>query len=327
MTTGRRLRQWATRVCSARTMEQLIDPVIADLQHEYARTKATRQLLRAGIVLLRGYGAFWLVLAVHLAAMSLHRTIRGIRTSYVESFNGAVMPAVIAMVILTVALIAVPAQRSNQHGPLGTWLLVLLLPQSIPFSIPLSLFTGIVCGLRRRPVTKTVRRTVVSLGLAGTLVSVSTIVWVVPVANQAFRTTIARRVILKGPPEMSSRELRNYAVTLRDQGELAKAGDLLFSFHARWALAGAALVFSVFGLGVTALRLGRIATVLVVATACVVYGSYFEELHELARARLSLFSHEGVALMFAWLPNVLMLLTSLAFLTKRDDQRLTTAII
>jgi len=77
---------------------------------------------------------------------------------------------------------------------------------------------------------------------------------------------------------------------------------------------------------VTALRLGRIATVLVVATACVVYGSYFEELHELTRARLSLFSHEGVALMFAWFPNVLMLLTSLAFLTKRDDQR-STAII
>ena len=326
MTTGRRLQQWAKRVCSARTMEQLIDPVIADLQHEYARTKATRQMLGAGIVLLRGYCAFWIVLAVHVSAMWLDRTIRGLRTLYEESFNGVVMPAVVAMVIVSVALIAVPAQRSNQQGLLGIWLLVLLLPQSIPLSIPLSLFTGIVCGLRRRPVTKTVRRTVVILGLAGTLVSASTIVWVVPVANQAFRTAIARRVILEGLAEMSSRELRNYAVALRDQGELAKAGDALFSFHARWALAGAALVFSVFGLGVTALRLGRIATVLVVGTACVVYGSYFEELHELARPRLSLFSHEGVALMFAWLPNVLMLLTSLAFLTKRDDRRSPTTI-
>jgi hypothetical protein len=327
MTTGRLLRKWAKRVCSARTMEQLIDPVIADLQHEYARTKATRQMLRAGIVLLRGYCAFWIVLAVHLPTMWLHRTIRGLRTSCKESFNGAVMPAVIAMVIVNVALIAAPAQRSNQHGLLGIWLLVLLLPQSIPFSIPLSLFTGIVCGLRRRHVTKTVRRSVVILGLAGSLVSASTIVWLVPVANQAFRTAIARRVILEGPAEMSSRELRNYAVALRDQGDLERAGDLLFSFHARWALAGAALVFSVFGLGVTALRLGRIATVLVVATTCVVYGSYFDELHELAQDQLSLFSHEAVALMFAWLPNVLMLLTSLAFLTKRDDQRSTTTII
>jgi lipopolysaccharide export LptBFGC system permease protein LptF len=320
MTTGRRLRQWANRVCSARTMEQLIDPVIADLQHEYERTKAAGQVLRAGFVLLRGHCAFWTVMMVHVPAIWLHRTIGGFRASYQESFIRAVMPAVITMVTLSVALIAVPAQRSNQHGLVGIWLLVLLLPQSIPFSIPLSLFTGIVCGLRRRPVTKKVCRTVVILGVAGTLVSASTIVWVVPVANQAFRTVIARRVLLEGPAEMSSRELRDRALALRNQGHTAKAGDLLFSYHARWALAGAALVFAVFGLGVTALRLGRVATVLVVATACVVYVNYFYELHELARPRLSVFSHEGVAFTLAWLPNLLMLLTSLAFLTKRDQR-------
>jgi len=321
MTTGRRLRQWANRVCSARTMEQLIDPVIADLQHEYERTKATGQVLRAGFVLLRGHCAFWTVMMVHVPAIWLHRTIGGFRASYQESFIRAVVPAVITMVALSVALVAAPAQSINQRDPLGIWLLILLLPQSIPFSIPLSLFTGIVCGLRQRPVTRNVRRTVVVLGLAGTLVSASTIVWIVPIANQAFRTVIARRVILEGPAEMSSRELRDQALALRNQGHTAKAGDLLFSYHARWALAGAALVFAVFGLGVTALRLGRVATVLVVATACVVYVNYFYELHELARPRLSLFSHEGIAFTFAWLPNLLMLLTSIAFLTKPADRR------
>lgn len=321
MTTGRRLRQWANRVCSARTMEQLIDPVIADLQHEYERTKATGQVLRAGFVLLRGHCAFWTVVMVHAPAIWLHRTIGGFRASYQESFIRAVVPAVITMVTLSVALVASPAQSINQRDLLGAWLLILLLPQSIPFSIPLSLFTGIVCGLRQRPVTKNVRRTVVVLGLAGTLVSASTIVWIVPIANQAFRTVIARRVVLEGPAEMSSRELRNYALAFRNQGDLENAGELLFSFHARWALAGAALVFAVFGLGVTALRLRRVATVLVVATACVVYVSYFEELHQLAQPRLSLFSHEGVAFTLAWLPNLLMLLTSLAFLTKDHDRR------
>jgi len=302
-------------------MQHVIDPVIADLQHEYERTKATRQGLRAGIVLLRGYCAFWTVVMVHVPAMWLHRTIGGLSASHQESFIRAVVPAVLTMVTLSVALVASPAHSINQRDLLGAWLVILLLPQSIPFSIPLSLFTGIVCGLRLRPVTRTVRRTVVILGLAGTLVSAGTIAWVVPVANQAFRTAIARRVLLEGPAEMSSHELRSHALALRDQGRLAEAGDLLFSFHARWALAGAALVFAVFGLGVIALRLGRVATVLVVATACVVYVSYFEELHELARPRLSLFSHEGTALTFAWLPNVLMLVTSLACLTKRDDRR------
>jgi lipopolysaccharide export LptBFGC system permease protein LptF len=121
---------------------------------------------------------------------------------------------------------------------------------------------------------------------------------------------------------MSSRELRADGLALRERGDLARAGDLLLSFHARWALAGAAFVFAVFGLGVAALRLGRIATILVAATAFVVYVNYF---FELSQSRLSsVFSNEGVAFTVAWLPNLFMVLTSLAFLTKRDDGRVPT---
>jgi Lipopolysaccharide export system permease LptF/LptG len=324
MTKGRRLRQWANRVCSARTMEQFIDPVIADLQHEYEQANTAGQTLRTTGVLLRGYGAFWRVLTVDVPAMWWRRTMDDLRTSHQDSFIRAVVPAAITMLMGSVALVVVPAQNINQRGVVGAWLLILLLPQSIPFSIPLSLFTGIVFGLRCRPLTTRVRRAVIVVGLAGTLVSAATIVWAVPVANQAFRTTIARRVILEGPAEMSSRELRDTALALRDRGALARAGDLLLSFHARWALAGAAFVFAVFGLGVAALRLGRIATVLIAATAFVVYVNYF---FELSQSRLSsVFSHEGVAFTVAWLPNLLMVLTSLAFLTKRDPPRLSTGI-
>jgi hypothetical protein len=156
------------------------------------------------------------------------------------------------------------------------------------------------------------------LGLVGTVVSASTIIWVVPVANQAFRTALAGRVLLEGPGEMSPRELRENALALRSHGRTAQAGDMLFSYHARWALAGAALVFTLFGLGVIALGVGRIATILVDATAFVLYVTYFAEL---GQAR-SVFSHEGLAVTFAWLPNVLILLTSLAFLTKRNEERI-----
>lgn len=322
MTKGRRLRRWAGRLCSARTMEQLIDPVIADLQHEYEQANAAQQTLRRTAVLLRGYGAFWRVLTVDIPATWLRRSIGELRASHHDLFVRAVVPAAIAMVAANVSLVVVPAQNINQRGLVGAWLLILLLPQSIPFSIPLSLFTGIVFGLRYRPLTTRVRRAVVVVGLAGTLLSAATIVWAVPVANQAFRTTIARRVILKGPSELSSRELRARGLALRDQGHLAKAGDLLLSFHARWALAGSAAVFAVFGLGVAALRLGRVATLLIAATAFVMYVNYF---FELSQSRLSsVFSHEGVAFTFAWLPNLLMMLTGLVFLTQRDDERVPT---
>lgn len=321
MTIGRRLYQLANSVCSARTMEQLIEPVIADLQHEHGRVKASPQALRTGLVLLRGYSAFWTVLTVHVPAMWLHRTVSGFRASHRESFSRAVVPAAITMVMVSAALIAEPARRIGQPDVPAAWLLILLLPQSIPFGVPLSIFTGIVWGLRLRPLTGQVRRIVVVVGLAGTFVSASTIVWVVPVANQAYRTVIARRVILEGRGEMSPREIREYALAMRNQGRTAKAGHMLLEYHARWALAGAAFVFAVFGLGVTALRLGRAGTIMVAVTALVVYVRYFGEL---GKSPSSIFSHEGVALTFAWLPNLLVLLTGTVFLTKRDNRRFLT---
>jgi hypothetical protein len=41
---GERLRAWASRVCSARAMTRLIDPVIADLQSEYAEAASRKQV-------------------------------------------------------------------------------------------------------------------------------------------------------------------------------------------------------------------------------------------------------------------------------------------
>jgi len=316
MTKGHRLRQWATRVCSAQTMARLIDPVIADLQHEYERAKADRRGLRAAIILLRGYWAFWKVFTLQVPAVLL----REFRVSHRDSFVRMAVPAAIAMVMACAALIVEPARSIRQRDMLGVWLVILLLPQAIPFSVPISIFTGIAYGLRRRPLTRRVRRFVLMLGLAGTLVSASTIIWVVPTANQTFRTVIARQVVIEGPPEMSSRELRDHALAWKSRGQTAKAGDLLFAFHARWALAGAALAFAIFGLGVTGLRLGRIATVLVAATAFVVYVTYFAELGQ-ARSS-SVFSHEGLAVTFAWLPNLLILLTGLAFLTNEPRRTL-----
>lgn len=301
-------------------MERLIDPVIADLQHECDRAKATGQALRTGIVWVRGYCAFWRVFTLHVPAVWLQRTIGEFRASHHESFIRMVLPAAIAMVMACAALIVEPARSIRQPGMLGVWLVILLVPQSIPFSVPLGLFTGIAYGLRRRPVTRQVRRLVVILGLTGTLASASTIIWVLPIANQAFRTAVARRVVIEGPGEMSTHQIREQALALRNQGRMSKAGDLLLTYHARWALVGAAFVFAVFGLGVTTLGLGRVATIMLAATALVLYVTYFDQLGA-ARAS-SVFSHEGAAVLFAWLPNVLILLTSLAFLTKRDGQNL-----
>ena len=48
----------ASRVCSARTMERLIDPVIADLQAEYAEAIRDGRTWRSWVALIVGYIAF-----------------------------------------------------------------------------------------------------------------------------------------------------------------------------------------------------------------------------------------------------------------------------
>jgi len=216
------------------------------------------------------------------------------------------------MIILTALFIAMPLQRPPSHDHHMGWLIFLLLPQSLPLSLPFSLLVGVLYGLHNRPVTIPLRRTILMIGLVGSLSSFGTIKWLVPSANHAFRVTLAGRDVVRGPGEIPLGSLREHALAIKNDGQLDGAGGLLFSYHARWALVGAAVAFALFGLGVTALRAGRAATAGIAALGCVVYVAYF---FELSYVRTSVFSDERVALGLAWLPNILLILASVIFLS------------
>ena len=215
--------------------------------------------------------------------------------------------AAITMVILTAPFIAITWQTLPSYDHMA-WLLFLCLPQSLSLSIPLSLLVGVVHGLRDRPVTIPLRRAILVIGLAASLASFGTITWLVPAANHAFRVTAAGSNVI----EMSPGTLREQALAKKQAGRMNQAGGLLFSYHARWALVGAAVAFVLFGLGLTALRAGGAATAGIGVLGCVVYVTYF---FELSYVRSSVFSDERVALVLAWLPNALLTLTSAIFLS------------
>ncbi len=160
MKPGARLRRWADYLCSRRIMEQLIDPVIADLQHEYEEANASGRLLQGKMARLRGYLAFWKVLALHVPSVWLEGTIRTLIAEDWSPLRRALLPAAMTMVVVTAVLIAPPVQGMAQRGVVGAWLLALLVPQSLPFSIPLTILTGVVCGLRGRVQTRPLRRVV-----------------------------------------------------------------------------------------------------------------------------------------------------------------------
>jgi hypothetical protein len=90
-------------------------------------------------------------------------------------------------------------------------------------------------------------------------------------------------------------------------------------YHSRWALVGAALAFALFGLGVAALRVGVAISAGVAATAYAIYITYFFEL--VACVPPSIFIDEPLTVLVVWLPNLLLILVSLAFLKAGETDR------
>ena len=327
MTPGRGLRSWASRLCSARTMERLIDPVIADMQCEHDHASRSGRPSERWPLLFKGYLAFWKVLTLHVPIAWAGRIIRawvgpGLETPPHEDagLGRALGAAAVTIVVLNVLFIAPPLKGLlPRHDAHWVWLAVLLVPQSLPLCLPFSLLVGVLWGFRGRTVTNRMRGAILVIGLAGSLASFGTVTWLIPAANQEFRETIARGPVVRGLAEMTPASLRERALVMSRDGRLKPAGDLFLSYHARWAVVGAALTFALFGIGLTALRVGGAATAGIATLACLVYITYGIELRLVPPAR---FSNEPVALVLAWLPNLWLILTSLLFLSARRETRL-----
>jgi hypothetical protein len=319
MTPGTRLRSWASRVYSRRTMERLIDPVIADLQCEHDQASRSGRPWARRRMLFNGYLAFWKVLALHIPIVWTGRTIRAFGGSEQAAVARALGAAAVSIVALSALFTAPPLQGLPRHDAHWVWLAVLLVPQSLPLCLPFSLLVGVLWGFRGRTVTNRMRDAILVIGLAGSLASFGTFKWLIPAADHAFRVTLASRHVVTHLEERTPASLRARALVMSRHGRLKPAGDLFLSYHARWAVVGAALTFALFGLGVTALRAGGGATAGIGTLACLVYITYGIELSVVPPA---LFSNEPVALVLAWLPNLWLILTSILFLSIRREARL-----
>jgi hypothetical protein len=308
MKPGTRLRSLASRICSAETMARVIDPVIGDVQREHDPGTGASGTWARRWVLVQGYLAFWKVVALWLPVMWITRVARDPSASPLVR---AVAAAALTLVVTTALLVAAPLQRDVMRHEWTGWLILLMLPQTFPLTIPGVLLVGVLTGARNRPTAGVVRRVVAGVALAGSLASFATIVWLIPASNQAYRVTVAGREISRGIPEMRVNSLRARALEGRAAGAESEAGSLFLAYHARWALVGAAGAFALFGLGVAALRARGVIAACGGATAYVVYVTYFAELGYL---RPSIFIDEPLAILVAWLPNLMLALVGLAFL-------------
>ena len=243
MIPGRLLCRFAIRICSARALEQVVEPAIADLQKEYADTNG--RALRRGWLLIVGYIAVWRVMVHSISA-------RFVSTSDDKAaLTRALSIAAASMMAITVLLMIPPITGWEEY--VSPSILALVVPQAVPLAIPLGLVLGLAFGLSGRALSSAAARTMLLAALLCSAISFATLAWVLPSTNQQFRQQLFesmghRGTVMKGLNEMSFSELDAEAARVKTQGNERGARQVSWYYHLKSSLAVAPFVLAVFAL-------------------------------------------------------------------------------
>src|SRR5687767_11572581 len=184
---GQRLRALAACVCSQKTMERLVDPILADLHAESAAAGADVWRRRRALWL--AYIGFWRAVMLH-GALSVVRPDNDSEESPMRrtlAFSG------LGFVLFTALLVLPPVLDVA-----GRWedprLTLLLIPQALPLSLPAGICLGVLCAMRARPATFWRLSVVLTIGAFATCAAWALMEWGVPWANIAWRDLMATRL-------------------------------------------------------------------------------------------------------------------------------------
>jgi hypothetical protein len=251
---GTRLRAIAARMFDAQTMARLIDPAIADLQHEDEAALRRGDTWRRRWIRARGCAS---VITVTAAATCLGSVqwMRGGSSEEQRAVRRAIGFSAAAVGVFA-ALFVWPALSYVDHPTAPTVALMIwyLVPQALAVALPLGLLFGILLGLRNRTATSRVRRTVSLLAGGCSLAALILVGWVMPVANQSYRELSAGTRLARGMNELTLREIASGDPAPLRPTFPAMSRRITYEFHARLALTVAPLTLSLFAVGVSAVR-------------------------------------------------------------------------
>jgi hypothetical protein len=259
---GYRLRIIATRFCGPQTVERLVDPIVADLQAEYAALGDGNPWRRRRL-LLSTYVAFWKALSLHLVLSF------GQPATDAARLRQAVRVSLIVLAVCTTAL-TLPPLLSYAVLP-GDWpfralLALLLIPQALPLSIPAAACIGIVYAMRAHRATRRDLYGVLMIALLASAAAWLLMDWGIPRANQAFRELVYAQLTGRSvhlDPGLS--ELGLSGLSRRTDPVAIRI------YHLWWALSCASFPLSVFALSIAQRIRGGIAAVSWALVAIVLY--------------------------------------------------------
>lgn len=322
---GGRLRGIAARVCRAETMERLIDPLVADLQSEYAAAVRRGHVWRRRWVRVAGYAAFSKVVAfcaLRGSLGTLHDGIEDDRQTLRRTVGFSVSGIVVATLVLLVLSLPT-AHVWTRMEPSQLRLVVYLAPHTLPLAIPVGLLLGILYGLAGRAVSRRSQRAVLMISLVCSIASFATLAWMIPAGNQAFRQSyIGRDAVDKSRNEMTVGELRqeidSYKASPMAGSSLVRG--LKLSYHRRWAVSCTSLVFALFALSVVPRR-----PVERWIPGVAVFGVDFAYQAALWKAWNLGVSGAISPFIAAWLPNAVLVLSATALLAVASRRSAATA--
>jgi lipopolysaccharide export system permease LptF/LptG-like protein len=300
---GEWLRAQARRVCSPKTMERLIDPVVADLQTEYRAADASGRRWKARGILIAGYAGFakamllrgWQSMSESAEWTTDDRRALG-RTSAIAA--GAVAMAIVLFEIP-------PLQYVSTIDPQA---LLFLIPQTLPLAIPVGVTLGVLFGLRGGFVGRRLSVVVVLVALACSAFSLGALDRLVPVSNQAFRGVVFKsRPLGRGLNELTLGELRVQMRGERVPNLMAPLDPqaAAVAYHARLSLSCASFAFAIFALAVVRNR--SVKRWLRIAAAAGAFAGYYAIMFGgVGMGRHALFPPA----VGAWLANIALLLVA-----------------
>jgi hypothetical protein len=289
---GDGLRALAAHVVDTRTMERVVDPVIADLQ----RDPSMRSYVAVIKVLLWCISQEAMMFSAAWTSDDRRATARVVATTAVVTVLGTLLFE--APFLLSYAW---------RPGNFDRRLPLYLAPQAFPLAVVIGVTLGTVFGIGGRRCSRRVTTWVVALGIVLSVISFIDLAWITPAANQAFRVAVSGNPdIVRGVPEMTLGELWQMA-----------SPDVAFFFHTRWALAFSPLILIVFASSIVR------ATARSRAAGLAAVGALFGYYMLLYGGRTLTLDGQVPALAAAWLPNVVLaaIAVALGILNRRLQPR------